>query len=1168
MKRNVFEMGIVGLLLLMFSFSAVNAADEVDIIDLLNIAIIWNGGTSNSDVPLGWDVGNDKGEAPEIGKAQLKLFLASLDENITFGKTLDTSDIPDVLLDNKGIDGKLKNVRIYTQGSVPTYDELVSTFTTPPSEIVYINAGASWNSVPPSHDDFDSSMIKLLQEAAVEEVGIMLIGDASATDAKAIDPSKEIFPVMGVQNPYHFKVASKSDTIKGFNFMGDNDDATWKREDVVVGEGGGALGTLKLLDGTKIWDSNGFKHADFISSVDIVYSGWGEWSIKAEAVEVIDIDLYAPQMSSGVFENYDVWLGAKNNTVYVSDSGWVLPIIANDSIIADQGEALPGIKSCGSMSGSNFVLDKDYVVRVAVEAGSADSNDLVIVKSGTSISPISGYDGGKYNGYVAGGFRDLKIKLKNTGKDIFSDIFPSLSGEDELEFKDWKEGGRISAAADIWKFNEKLPPGDFDDIESDGFDRDLYYQTYLGSQVAGRKVSGKPKQFVRPPKDLAEFDTPVSGMMIDSLGYDVNEKVYEVLSAVQKKHRRLLMLGFQPSYLLDIDKAKGLLRDAAIWIGVDDYKLPTPKVTPDDKIYAKDTEFTAIVDFRDKGDGLASSDYTIEYTVTYNGSSSSDEFKIEKEDKVSSGRRDTLTFTLKDLGITIDPTNSSAAEIEFTVTAVAGSTDPFESSEETKRTLDIFKLETPRFNHDTGDYRGSEVEDVLTTDKTTEATGADGIDGVTINYKFSDGDDETAPSPFTYTVNQKTVKLKAHASKDDYINSDPVERTYVKLLSAVEEGSFYFDANADGFIDGVQVEFSSELAEGSLPTTVTLGNPFVKDDADNAKVVFEDQSKMELIDAVTLKIDFSSNQINSDSEPQTSFERAVAPVSFSGGDYDGLTVNVGDSLAPVIVAAEYRFNESPTRDDKSPKDKLYVKFSEDITKPTDGKRLQLKTSAGDTLSIYTAGAEYEPSGFDEYYLFTVDTLFGGAPLPGDSLRISADKITGGDGNVQDNANNRLVPLTVEARPINLKHTVMWIGSNKYPNKTNSDVGDNDCGIGNDKRFNRIEKGVFVVLDPTNRIDASEVENAKCKIAILDALGNVIVSSGGYFDTEEHIVVAPMCWKNPGETSSRPSVGVAWDAKNSFNRPVGESSYYMSVKIDWGEGRQDEISFMISVESGK
>ena len=53
---------------------------------------------------------------------------------------------------------------------------------------------------------------------------------------------------------------------------------------------------------------------------------------------------------------------------------------------------------------------------------------------------------------------------------------------------------------------------------------------------------------------------------IDSLGYDQTDKLYHVISAIQKNHRRLVMLNFQPSYLDSLSTVKHMLKDAIKWV--------------------------------------------------------------------------------------------------------------------------------------------------------------------------------------------------------------------------------------------------------------------------------------------------------------------------------------------------------------------------------------------------------------------------------------------------------------------------------------------------------------------------------------------------------------------------------------------------------------------------
>lgn len=918
------------LVLYILCIWGIGAAIEVND---LNIAVIWNSSTDSRLAPRGWKVGTDVTNsgldttigacpAPEIGKAQLKILLSSFERSVPFDSTLDTTGIPDVLRNDGGIadgpyKGKFKKVRIYDRSSMPlTLDDIKQDFKdVKPDAIIYINAGAEW--VKPGGDD--GGLYELLRAAADNDIGIMTIGDASLIDARNIDPSKERFPVMGVQKKYRFKAYSSdatgdNDTIREFNFVTTNDTPEWEIPDTVVlhsdydaSKNNANTASYWITLGT---DTIYYKTAKetpkinetILKEEDILHA-YGEWSINAKAVEVVDEDLYAPEMAAGVYPNHDMILTASgsgsNVTPSVANKPWGEIMWVNGDKHASLNEAIPDFASFGTSSGGVFRFDKDYVVSKSNIDDNTFTDNILVIKKGDTIKASADDKDLLYaNTYYAGGYKNLKIRLfdDNATENIFEDVFPKLkaAGIKDLKFKPWTKGGRIKAAADIWAVNEKLTLKDFDDIDSDGFDPDAYYRAYLGDQVAGTK--GNP-HFVKPPEkggtwDNGDFDKDAKDMRLDSLGYDQDGKLYHVISAIQNGHRRMVMLGFQPSYLDDLDAVLDLLEDATKWIAIDDYQLPTPEIIPIEdgkelkpadgqKIYTDQDSIKLVIDFTKKGIVLHEAAFKVTYEITYGSEVKNGSVTFEADDG-SEHIEDTI-IDITSL-ISIDRDNTADTELKISVFAEpVVDNAPFDKSNTASARLKIRKLDA-KFksggNNESIEFEGTYNEEII-SDKSIYG---DDVSDVKISFSKDGGAWQEEDATYKFSTNDPTLSIVATAKKDRYINSDTLQREYekqdlmlpkptvdTKAADVNGTGKYFFFANTSLFMglekyemtggiaitnDDYDLEFKQSSASKTMPDTGLIDLPLQYIDSlideghkafviEDAITVAEDQSKLE-----------------------------------------------------------------------------------------------------------------------------------------------------------------------------------------------------------------------------------------------------------------------------------------------------------------------------------
>ena len=601
-----------GLKLFLFTcfaiiLSGVSVFAEDDVREM-KIAVVWNPYTQNSDAPFGWNVGGNSNvpttgnlefdgdvwqwnpqnaDAPEISLAQVKFFLSSLNPNAinngipVNGETLDTEDAPEYgyAPSNWGI----PNVLVYRLDDGVTYKQIKEDFGEKPNAIVYIGAGAT------IEDTDDEIFDSLFWAAAEDEVGILLIGQNSLIDARNAEPDpnkRTTFPIMGVQKEFRFKgfgdgnyseYGKGGDVIKEFNFLTDNDKSPWEVADTIVLYGNydeGRPYRIYLVRGGKIVDtiykastegaapSNGWLRNDVVNPKPQIYHKYGEWSISAKAVEVIEVDNYESEMNYGFHHERDFWIGQLTDTINYDGKGYqpggVYIIMGSPSLFLNGREVLkPGARLDGpnadikdvdsyGLQVSNGKVTKDWILKVKNPDDSTKTDNIVVIHKGQEIGKIrhisahAFYEALDWKGdadnwkeysagtriatYNAGGLRDLRIAmqipplLKDGKKDstniyykIFktSEKYPNVNIDTVINFKPYGSGagenGRIQAAASIWEFNNRInknstPPKSFSELK-DGqkFEKGVYYADYLANQEAGR-----------PGNHYAQFNRPIN----------------------------------------------------------------------------------------------------------------------------------------------------------------------------------------------------------------------------------------------------------------------------------------------------------------------------------------------------------------------------------------------------------------------------------------------------------------------------------------------------------------------------------------------------------------------------------------------------------------------------------------------------------------------------------
>jgi len=1146
---NKLKLFFAALFAVCVSAMSVFAADDYDVKNM-KIAVIWNPYTYNTDAPRDWIVGNEdyqnsgkwegsgkdtywayeSKEAPEISKAQLKFFLWSLnkDENrLKPSKTLDTTNTPEWADDLSDLG--LPNVAVYRSDDDISYDRIKSGFGgVHPNAIVYIGAGAELN---------DEKKSKMFKEAAKEGVGIFFIGQRSVTDARDLDPEKTTFPVMGVQKEFRIKqygdmntgTYKKGDVIKEFDFLTRNNDKEWDRADTVTIHGNDEDGyKMYLIEGDRLGEviyenkkvnnkwQGGWKVKDTVftwGSNNILHQ-YGEWSIRAKAVEVVETDTYESEMNYGFHKEKDLWVCDVDGKVYLRKGS---PSLFLNGI--EKFKETNELTGAGGLKFSNGEVEEDWILE-ADNPETKEKDRILVMHKGQKIAKAGNvdpekdkykpngapswwdaYSNGNYVGFNAGGLRDLRIVLnKNAGK-IYDEIFGRQYGgtfadmnKTELRFKPYGssagENGRIQAGASIWAFNEKLNPKSFSSITStNGFSSKAYYADYLGDQMAGKPNNTKA-QFVRPQVTESQFDNsgnsfreselPATNTGNTAYYKDFSGKLFHQISVVQHGRQRLAMVGYQPTYLEDADASRAILHDITLWIGYDHYGFPSPEIQIE--------ENGSLVSANGKSIGT-DQNYIV---VVFDRNAMSDDMKNYDHELLAKweygGKSKTITVPIKK----------------------------------------------------DGDGRWVEIKIYLDE--------GDGDDHIGVN--------SSNPKGNTITITAWTK------SNDLFDDKDPI-KAEIKLKQLTLKP----EINGKG-----ELKDADTLRPGD---DINVGTLWDGKNEEGSEIILIVTGKTKEGKDTTITITIKGGEkISSDSLPDG--EITIKIIGKKDGFVDSeekvlKVTNVNDRIPPYIVGAMYFFPKSNGNTASYPVLEVWLneesKYGNvDKTKQTEVFRLREAPAKGGKFHDITAklidgprdegnpGKNFGDAGFGkQWWKFQVISISDKyEPIPNsraDSVNVHKSaglRDVSGNGIVDSNWTNlqinKLAWLQVNDKPVNLDVNVItndpkWKEKNPPVETIIKPVpggGDPDINVGGSP--------IIVVIDPGFDIQVEDAGKVTITAVILDAVGNKVVDNS----SKEHFKASLV----EVGTTKRVQYGVFWDAKNAGGRDVGAGTYLLLIDTKW------------------
>ncbi|KMQ52218.1 fibro-slime family protein [Chitinispirillum alkaliphilum] len=296
------------------------------------------------------------------------------------------------------------------------------------------------------------------------------------------------------------------------------------------------------------------------------------------------------------------------------------------------------------------------------------------------------------------------------------------------------------------------------------------------------------------------------------------------------------------------------------------------------------------------------------------------------------------------------------------------------------------------------------------------------------------------------------------------------------------DSAFYFDTNADGIVDQVLINFNKEVNPENMIIDFQWGEENIEPqdithhEGDNTRIAV---------------------QLTTDHGIRTS-GRMIATVYFT--DFNASAQGtVRDRAAAVLLEASY-IPGGIIQGERSA-DTLMVIFSEPMNTTTTGSSTEpfsfISSAEGEQYSLRL---NYNRNVGNKYFFEVEDTPPGVVVRGNDSVYINPGaELADGEGNIQNNSQNRRVPLVMGELPIELRAVV-------FPNP---------CKIGEQLTV-RIESVTGVI----------ETE-LLVSVGIYDKLGNLIFSQQQHRNNEN-------------------TIDIQWDLRNRNNRYVAEGTYLIII----------------------
>ncbi|ERP30747.1 chitobiase/beta-hexosaminidase C-terminal domain-containing protein [Chitinivibrio alkaliphilus] len=510
-------------------------------------------------------------------------------------------------------------------------------------------------------------------------------------------------------------------------------------------------------------------------------------------------------------------------------------------------------------------------------------------------------------------------------------------------------------------------------------------------------------------------------------------------------------------------------------------------------------------------------------------------YHIDGGDVVEVSRTDTA-FTIT--GDMPDPGGEIPKEITAFVQDREALTGDLEVSHEFIRR----RLENPRIFPESGDYVG---------DVTVEMDH--GVSDVFIHY--SDGDVPTlrdSEYEEDFPVTPDTI-LTAKAFYDEdqvaesgaggWLASDTSRVEYRRV--ARPDSAALFDRTADGRVDSVAVYLVDSFPELTLPDSIRLTLPGF------SSLRITDTSRMQLQEGDILGV-----TVTEIDEIETFFSPGEYLEVYGDRYENDAAFTVHDSIAPVLLRAHLLSGEIDP-DGVRDVDTLTVRFSEPLRGLEEGRpdRDALFNLGMSTEERYSGEFSFYEEVDERTVSFLVHEYYGRLyPYTNDSIWIRTKASTDIEdlgGAVQDNPENRKVPLISEPLGLNVRMDAFWI---RDAHDFQSFGSYEDLGAPMSGYTYEVNLGGAIIIDPQVPFSEEQVrsEPFDASVVILDEVGNRVVSVDGRDDSKENIQVIPVFMRTR-KGDSRYVLAVLWDGTNHRGRQVHSRSYKILAATRWPGG---------------
>lgn len=350
----------------------------------------------------------------------------------------------------------------------------------------------------------------------------------------------------------------------------------------------------------------------------------------------------------------------------------------------------------------------------------------------------------------------------------------------------------------------------------------------------------------------------------------------------------------------------------------------------------------------------------------------------------------------------------------------------------------------------------------------------------------------------------------------------------------------YFDVDANGHIDNVVFEFKKPI------NNIDTMNITLKWDEVNSEVYLIPASNLIHGDNLYSVIADVADLFNTTLRTGGKMLASIYYKEFDTTIVDPTAVS--DKAAPVIVNAEYKFNQKKTNTTTC--NKLLVRLSEPALSINVATPFVLNNEFSD-YKLYLSNMK----GDSNIVIYEVDSVFAADYVnKGDSIRIDYTmNISDNLSNIQSVDLNRKVEILIEEQPFIFSIGVI------------SQTGATPVALHSDLLINNKAKfGTAITLFPNiggidQKVPGYLVDKLDFEVYIFDAVGNIVDFSDGKDYSSKSI------FSDTKTIDGKTGIIINWTNKNNNGRDVGSGSYVAIIRVKGDDTFAAEYKSKMSVK---